>query len=443
MVVGVTEICQRCGVLAPAHNLSQSGWCSDCLGVSPNGSQPDLPVLDADARYGLPGEVVELLENYTESDPVARLMDFLVSFGSAVGPGPHAVADGTAHPARLFALLVGKTSKARKGTSRRRIGNLFMAVDPAWATDRVMGGLSSGEGLIAAAAEGGTLEDPRLMLVEEEVSRTLAVAAREGSTLSPIIRQAWDHGNLRVMTRHQPLKVSGTHISILAHSTVEDVRRRLTETDVMNGFANRFLFAFVKRHAVIPEAEEIDQVVLNSFVRTIRSRVDAARRVERLRRSKEAAALWEKIYRKIASDESDGLFGAATARADAQTLRLSVAYALTDGSSTIEVDHLKAAWALWRYCEASARHLFGGKRGDTVEDRLLEGILATGSRGLDVTGQHALFGRNLSGETLGVARSSLEEKGLIQTVPEGEGVGTRLVSYGYETNESTNRGEER
>ena len=212
-----------------------------------NGKVPDWPAPDPAAYYGLAGQVVEVLGPHTEADSVALLLDFLCSFGSAAGPGPHAEADAAQHPARLNVVLIGKTSKARKGSSRRQIGGLFDGVDEVWARERVMGGLASGEGLIAAVADGpeGPL-DPRLLVVEEEFSRTLAAASREGSTLSAIIRQAWDTGNLRVMTRHQPLRASGAHVSILAHSTVEDIRRRLTDTDVMNGFANRNLFAVVE-----------------------------------------------------------------------------------------------------------------------------------------------------------------------------------------------------
>jgi hypothetical protein len=42
------------------------------------------------ALYGLPGDVVATLDPHTEADPSAVLVSFLVAFGAAVGPGPHA-----------------------------------------------------------------------------------------------------------------------------------------------------------------------------------------------------------------------------------------------------------------------------------------------------------------------------------------------------------------
>ena len=180
------------------------------------------PTLDPAALHGLAGEVVATIGPHTEADPVALLLDFLTCFGNAAGVRPHAIADGSKHPARLFTVLVGESAKARKGTSRANIRPLFEVADPTWSDKRVMGGLSTGEGLIATVSDpppptddGPPPEpvDKRLLVVESEFSRPLAVAKRDGSTLSPILRDAWDTGRLRVMTRKDPLSATGAHIS--------------------------------------------------------------------------------------------------------------------------------------------------------------------------------------------------------------------------------------
>lgn len=388
------------------------------------------PDLGAVGLYGLVGDVVATLEPFTEADPVALLVDFLLSFGNAVGAGPHALADGSVHSARLNAVLVGETAKARKGTARRQVSRLFERVDETWAKERVMGGLASGEGLIAAVAEReDATPDPRMMVVEEEFSRVLAVASRDGSTLSQIIRQAWDHGNLRVMTRKEPLKASSAHISVLAHTTTEELRRRLSETEVSNGFANRFLFVSVRRSKRLPNGGDPDESDISRLVLLLRTRLMEARRAGRLRRSPEADARWAELYEIMADDESAGLLGSVTARAEAQVLRLSVAYALTDGSSTIEIAHLEAAWALWCYCQASAARIFGDASGDEVADRLLEAITAAGSDGLDLTAQSAVFGRHVQATRLASARGVLERLGRIVSEPEQTDGRSRLVSY--------------
>ena len=71
-----------------------------------------------------------------------------------------------------------------------------------------------------------------------------------------------------------------------------------------------------------------------------------------MHRTEAAEQRWEAIYTELA-EEKPGLLGAITARAEAQVLRLSCLYALLDKTDAVEVPHLEAAYALWRYCEDS------------------------------------------------------------------------------------------
>src|SRR4051794_10925954 len=77
---------------------------------------PDHPVLGEDALQGLPGDCVRTIDSYTEADPVATLMHLLIPFGNVVGTGPYVRVGPKHHYLRENALLVGRTSKGRKGT---------------------------------------------------------------------------------------------------------------------------------------------------------------------------------------------------------------------------------------------------------------------------------------------------------------------------------------
>ncbi len=95
--------------------------------------------------------------------------------------------------------LVGETAKGRKGVSWGPVRELMQEVDPGWAENRVVSGLSSGEGLIYAVRdevadqEGrGGRHGPRrtgqaALVVEGELASVLKVMGREGNTLSPTI----------------------------------------------------------------------------------------------------------------------------------------------------------------------------------------------------------------------------------------------------------------
>jgi hypothetical protein len=111
------------------------------------------PALNGAALYGLSGEVVALLNPHTEADPVALLVSFLSEVGSMVGRAPHLVLDGAYHPLLFWPVIVGNSSKSRKGTSDRRIKNLCEKSDSAWTRGECKGTLSSGEGLAFAVRD--------------------------------------------------------------------------------------------------------------------------------------------------------------------------------------------------------------------------------------------------------------------------------------------------
>jgi hypothetical protein len=94
----------------------------------------------------------------------------------------------------------------------------------------------------------------------------LKVMTREGNTLSPVIRNAWDSGDLRSMTKNSEAQATGAHISINGHITKDDLRRLLTATESANGFAKRFLFAAVRRSKVLPEGGNIESENFNDLV---------------------------------------------------------------------------------------------------------------------------------------------------------------------------------
>jgi len=246
------------------------------------------PVLSAEALHGLAGEIVRAIEPFTESDPVAVLSNILVAFGNVAGPIPYFRVEHTRHHLNMFIAQVGDTSKGRKGTGWSTPRRMFQDVEAAWAESRVTGGLSSGEGLIYAVRdqryekkpirEKGRVvdyenvlvdegfDDKRLMLVEEELSQALKVMAREGNILSAIIRQSWDGGNLNPLTKSNPIKATGAHVSIIGHITRDELLRYLNATEQANGFANRFCWLMAYRSKFISNPVGIPDETLSPLI---------------------------------------------------------------------------------------------------------------------------------------------------------------------------------
>jgi len=112
----------------------------------------------------------------------------------------------------------------------------------------------------------------------------------------------------------------------------------------------------------------------------------------------EAKPLWEEAYEDLTAERA-GMFGAITARAEAQALRLAMIYALADGSERIKRPHVESALAIWEYSQESVRHIFGDAIGDPDADRVLA-ALRHETEGLSRTDVSGLFGRNKSSTDL-------------------------------------------
>lgn len=338
--------------------------------------RPPLPKttipIDHAMFHGVAGDIVLKLIPETESHPVAILVDVLMSYGSIIGKSAYFEVESTKHYGNLFAAKVGKSSKSRKGTASKRVSNIFENVDNDWFKTCKKTGLSTGEGLIHAVRDRVEKEkdngdvmvldpgvhDKRLFVYEGEFAQVLTVMTREGNTASENIRKAWDGESLEIMTRGNPIVATNPHISILGDITQEELNMKLSAKEGFNGFVNRFLWVFVERCAVRPiGGRELNWSV---EIEQLEKAVNAALSRKRIFLDRNARELWKRFYYRVAEDGTSGLEGAAIGRAEPQVLRIAMLYALLDRSEKIQYEHLKAAIALWQYCEDSARMLFGG-----------------------------------------------------------------------------------
>lgn len=382
------------------------------------------PTLDPAALYGLAGKVVALFEPHTEADPVALLSQFLILFGNALGRCAYYPVEGDRHYTNLFGVLVGRSSKSRKGTSAGRIRQLMRFIEEYWECNCITGGLSSGEGVIWRIRDEirgpdkhgndvvkfAAVDDKRLMLDEREFAQVLTVMKREGDTVSVIMRDAWDGRDLNVLTRTNPARVTHPHISISAHITEDELRRMLDEVSMASGWGNRFLFACVKRARELPHGGTLTQDEIEELGKKIRLTIyNKVHGISKeITMNAEARKFWTKTYHDLSQD-LPGMLGAITGRGEAQTIRLALLYAVLDGSDKIKVVHLKAALALWKYCEDSARYIFGDGVGDRFADELLQALRNSGGMSRKDISNH--FQRHQSKDKLDAALVTLQRQG--------------------------------
>ena len=371
--------------------------------VSPTGRP--WPVLDPKAHHGLAGRIVSTIEPHTEADPAAMLFTLYSAAGAMIGKGPHVLTGGVHHGARVWSLIIGRTAGGMKGTSFAEIRRVLATADEGFVAERVMGGLSSAEGLIIQVRDPSGdpdsdsydegVEDKRLLVVESEFAAVLAQGKREGNTLLPLVRQAWDGGTLRTMTV-KPKIASDPHIGIVGHITPTELRVKLNEAERAGGTMNRFLPVLSKRSKLLPDGGNLGEADIKAMGAELRAVIDKAKTIGQMRRSTDAAKHWRELYERIAADHAgDGPVAQVVARAAPQVLRLSVTAALLDGFDYIDLPHLEAAEALWDYAEDSAWYVFGGGSGNPDLDRLKSFVDEAGEVGVTRTEINAkCFGRN-------------------------------------------------
>lgn len=405
------------------------------------------PTLPAAALTGLAGDVVRAATADSEADPAAVLTTFLPWFGAAVGNGPRVSVGEKSHCARLFVALVGATARARKGTSKAQAARLMRDAEllpesGAPGCAYTSGPLSSGEGLIYAVRDGEDSDaedadhgvtDKRLIVIEEELGAALRAMQRQGNTLSTALRDFWDASGqwdrIAPITKSSRIGATNPHVAIVGHITAAELGDLLASNDLHNGLANRFLWACARRSRLVSRPKPIPDDTAQALAARIAAALGAGRVRERMTLTADAWALWDRLYPSLTADRP-GAWGAATARAEAQTLRLALIYALLDGAAQIEVAHLKSAAGVWTYCLKSARYVFAEAVEESGDGRqLLDALRAAPGHELTQTQiSHDVFKRHKSRRELTALLGQLQESGRV-TSEVRKGDAPRAVTY--------------
>lgn len=389
----------------------------------------NLPPLSNEALQGLAGEVVAACTKDSEATEAGVLFYFLQRFGCQIGPFAHVLVGEEKHYARLNVVLVGKSSRARKGTSMRPVDSLFEAVNKVAGLSLAAvrnSSLSSGEGLVAAVRDDSVeqdkdgnplhpgVSDKRCLMVSEEFASALTAMKRQGNNLSAIIRSLWDIGNVDVVTKGDPIKTTGAHVCLMSHITEPELLEMLENRELFNGFANRFLWVRVERSKIIARPKQIPVQVKTDLAQRIATACVFAGSEKEFNLSNEAENYWQDLYERLADDSAKNpAHDGATSRAEPYILRMAMIYAALDLSHNIELQHLRSAEACWNYCDASARQIFArdtSLKFNQQKAKLLE-FLAGGERSL--TEIHNLFGRNMPAGELTEQIRKLESEGAI------------------------------
>lgn len=399
--------------------------------------------LSEDCFIGITGEIVKLIEPTTESDPAALLFQFLTIVGNIFGRTVYFEVEQSRQHSNLFLTLVGKSSIARKGTSFNRIIALF-DFNSEWKKKCIKSGISTGEGLIHAirdkiekivrennkqtgeletkcvvADEG--VEDKRLLAVESEFSSVLKIISRDANTASNILRQLWDGNKAQNLTKNSPESVEKPHVSLIGHITTAELNRFLNETEMFNGFGNRFLWIVVQRSKELPLGGKPDRTEENKLKNRLQEIILNVHKYNEISFDPEAEKIWVNgMYSDLTQERDGQLLAAMTSRGATQVLRIATIYAVLDKSYFIKKEHLKAARAVWEYSFQSCEYLFSKHLENPTANKILK-ALSCAPNGLTRTELRSLFSGHKSKNIMDEALEQLSQRNLAYCKKEKSG----------------------
>jgi hypothetical protein len=410
------------------------------------------PVLNPKVFYGVAGKIALKAAEQSEADAVAVLVQLLVGFGNMVGRRASFRISSSWHHCNLHTVLVGQSAKSRKGLALDIALEFLSWLDDGYASNNVKQGLSTGEGLISHVQDDvkkfrqpttqerkegvqGPVEyvaergvtDKRLLVTETEFGGTIVIMGRDGNILSSVARQAWDgREKLGTLTKHSPVTATGAHISICGHITQPELVDKLPEVENFNGFSNRFLWIHTKRDRLISNPRELSSSLFAQELayfktpdaegKTLFQKINS---IWHMHRDEEAEKYWDGLYHSIETTQEDNSrLDSITSRGSGITLRLSMIFALLDGSATIRKGHVEAAYALWCYGRDTARYLFGDKLSSPVAERVFAALKHRYPQGMTKTDIIVLLGRNVRSANLNPILKELEDFDLIESKKE-------------------------
>lgn len=423
-----------------AKEVADAAWQKpDDAGADALDALKAWPIMKSKAARGIVGDIAHLATARSEADPVAVIATTLAYAAALFGRTQFIRIGDSTHHSRHFNVVVGQSSRARKGTSFDPVNRLFRrAMEILRATHPTLpfplgsdlqvssGPLSSGEGLIHAVRDprrgkDGEIEDPgvpdkRMLLVESEFGAALRVFERSGNTLSANLRRAWDGTTLAPLTRNNAIVATEPHVNIVGHITEPELKSLLGATDVWNGFANRFQWLMARRPKTVPFPEPMPDDKVQEIAQKLAGVIyKAHQEPQEMTMSNSAQDHWCNVYAELTQD-FPGILGAVTSRQEAHARRLALTYAQLDGADRIEIEHLEAALAFCRYAFDSAQYLFGETELDPIAQRILEALTIGPKTQNEI---RDLFQRNVPASRLAEVLTGLQARGRVTLRREG------------------------
>lgn len=376
------------------------------------------------ALRGPVGEWLALIEPQTEAALSSLGAGLLAGLGAYLGRSYQLKVGRITHTPNIFAVQVGPTGTARKGTADGEIQRFLFELDGAFAMDNVASGFGSGEALIERVADAtykedklisGT-EDQRLYVQESEFSKMLRIADRQGSILSDVIRLAFDCSRplANAAKTSRKLKSSNHCISMFGGITPDELVKIFPALAAVSGTGNRYLWVWSDPSKLLPYGgADVDIAPIAEKVRMNVKALKSGYPVNYFELSDGARSWWETHYPTLrqASHVPETVRPMVTRISD-QVSRIALIYAVTEGSPIVTEEHLEAGLAWVTHSIQTVQAVLGGLVRNEEAGRILTALRQHPGVPAKKSELWDLFSRNITATAMDAALDELEEAGL-------------------------------
>ncbi len=402
---------------------------------------PGWPRMPEAAFYGLAAMLTQIIgEENCEADWGALLVTVLTSAAACFGAECTLRLRSNDYPARLYTALIS-TSPAHQGAAFRSVREVFMAAQNSSRARRKFAAATLGyEQLVTgddfikmildiAHEDDGEptgpvlLEDkasPHRLIAIRQFGPTLNNIRRSNSPLGPMLSEAWYSAEFNLIDRSRTRIPARAHVCLLGQVPLDVLRTMRQDDPGFNATCSQFLWTLMRPREAVWSPESTDREKLTGLTGRVASTIGYARKQKRVHLSAESEEMWRReLYPQLAQ-EPPGVVGTICSLGSEMVLRLSLVYALLDESALVLPAHLRAADAVWRYCRASVRYIFGQTARATLDKRI-RNALSSGPKTQSELHRH--FGNNFAIEVLVAALSELQARGLVEWSTTGGGPG--------------------
>jgi hypothetical protein len=281
----------------------------------------------------------------------------------------------------LFMVLIGLTKNGKKGAAQsiaEKVFRLTLKENDPWFS-RIKKGLKTPEALVDSISDKQfgseknnktntyeTIEvflgeeDKRLMSIETEFSKILKESSKSSSTMSEVLRQAYDGEALATLTKSNKRSTSKSHVSFIGHITPSEYEAVRRTEDNENGFVNRFIHVYSDAGEIaiaFPRTfSDWNMNIINNMV-TITEWINNQEEIT-FSMNEEAKKMWISFYTSHRLTKRSVLIDSINARNDNNVLKISMVLAAADCSDIIRKDHLERAISIIDYNIQTTEYIY-------------------------------------------------------------------------------------